>query len=313
MKLIKSSLLIAIFALCATGAEAGLVFEVHTFDGEEGKVLRIGEIEMPDGVTTQLPVGPFKNCTTTGETGFPACQFLKFRPDPGTFADINGSSTDLSGELTSGPGLWVVDMTGEPTINQLIVGFVKDFGAVIADGDEAFQYVGLFFDSRTQGPNAPNLLCATTGLSAVTFDGCFASEDVLKLPTLHLEYEENAPGFTESAVYYDPNNPGHGFDFNVIEPGIFIFYYGHTAAGERLWLISDLYAGEVQYGVPFELTVFERAEGSFGLPGSNETVWGKITFTLQDCGTGHASFAGIDGNQEMDFVRLAGLPGVECQ
>jgi hypothetical protein len=61
-----------------------------------------------------------------------------------------------------------------------------------------------------------------------------------------------------------------------------------------------------------ELTMYERAEGSFGLPGSNETAWGTITFTLYDCGTGHASFSGIDGEQEMDFVRLAGLPGVGC-
>lgn len=311
MKMIKISLLIAIFATFAPGAEAGLVFEVHAFD--EGSIFRIGELEMPEGVSVQLPGGPNKNCTASGEDGFPDCQPLTFRPDPKTFAGINGSSTGLTGEMTADSALWVIDMTDVPSLTTLIAGFVKDFGAVITDGEEGFQYAELYFDTRAEGPNAPNQLCGAAEIALLTFGGCFAAEDVLKLPTIHFEYEEVAPGYMENAVYYDPNNPGHGFDFNVIEPGIFIFYYGHTAAGERLWLISDLYPGEVQYGVPFELTVFERADGSFGLPGSNETVWGTITFTLHDCGTGHATFSGIDGAQEMDFVRLAGLPGIQCQ
>ncbi|NIP19478.1 MAG: hypothetical protein GWM87_15945 [Xanthomonadales bacterium] len=57
--------------------------------------------------------------------------------------------------------------------------------------------------------------------------------------------------------------------------------------------------------------MFEVVDGVFGSPGA-ETAWGTITITLSDCDTGHASFEGLDGVQEMDFVRLVGLRDIDC-
>jgi hypothetical protein len=311
MKNIRIGLLILVFMCCPLAANAGLVFEVHMVDAEN--ILRAGELEFPEGVSVQLPAGPNKNCTTTGEEGFPGCQPVTFRPDQGTFSSINDSSTGLTGELTAASAFWVIDMTDDPTITLLIAGFVQDFAMVITDGEQDFQYVEFYFDTRVEGPKAPNRVCAAARTTLLTYDGCFAAEDVLKTPTVSFELELPAAEFANNAVFFDPSNSGHGFDFNVIQPGIFVYYYGHTASGERLWLISELYTEDLQYGVPFDLDMYEITTGVFGLPEGAETFWGTITFTLDDCNSGHAAFSGNDGGLEMDLVRLAGLPGIGCQ
>jgi hypothetical protein len=310
MKYIKRGLLILVFILGPIGANAGYVFEIHTVD--EGTILRLGEFEMPEGVDVQLPGGPSKNCTATGEEGFPDCQPLIFRPDQKTFSNINDSSTGLTSELTAGSAYWVIDTADEPTLTLVIAGFGQDFGTVITDGEEDFQFVEIYFDTRVNATHAPNQLCAAAGTALLTFEGCWTAEDVLKSPAVSFELETLPSDLANNAVFFDPDNSGHGFDFNVIQGGLVVFYYGHTASGERLWLISAVYTQDLEYGVPFDLDMYEVVEGVFGLPGSSGTVWGTITITLNDCNSGHASFSGMDGDLEMDLVRLAGLPGGAC-
>ena len=116
-----------------------------------------------------------------------------------------------------------------------------------------------------------------------------------------------------SGAFYDSDKPGHGFNFIVHDFGFSAFYYGHTATGERLWLVSSPFSEDLQYGVPFELEMFEVPEGVFGQPVAPETPWGTITINLVDCDSGHASFDGLDGLLEMDLVRLTHLPGIDCQ
>jgi hypothetical protein len=115
-----------------------------------------------------------------------------------------------------------------------------------------------------------------------------------------------------NGLFYDSENPGHGFDINVHETGVTMFYYGHTLNGERLWLISDLTTAEFKFGVPYELIMYELIEGTFGSPVQPAAIWGTITITMTDCNSGHASFSGIDGNMEMDLMRLTGLAGMDC-
>lgn len=113
--------------------------------------------------------------------------------------------------------------------------------------------------------------------------------------------------------FYDVKNPGHGFDFNVHEWGLTVFYYGHTSTGERLWLHSELFTEDLKFGVPYELEMYEVTNGVFGNPVVPVTPWGTITINLVDCNAGHASFNGLDGFLEMDLVRLTRLPGIDCQ
>jgi hypothetical protein len=239
---------------------------------------------------------------------------LLFRPDSKTFSNINDSTFSLTSELSSTSTFWIIfDENDVPTLSLLIAGFVNDFGMVITDGEEDFQFVELYFDTRTDGPNSPNQLCAAAETTPLEFAGCFAADDVLKTSVVSIEFEAPTADFANNALFYDPTNSGHGFDFNVLQGGIVIYYYGHTVSGERLWLISEIYDEDLQYGVPFELDMYEIAEGVFGLPDSDATVWGTITFTLDDCGSGQATFSGIDGDLEMNLERLAGLPDSGCQ
>ena len=115
-----------------------------------------------------------------------------------------------------------------------------------------------------------------------------------------------------NGLFYDPENSGHGFDFNVHEAGLTVYYYGHTSTGERLWLISGLYDGNIEFDVGLELEMFEIVTGVFGSPVEPATSWGTITITMADCDSGHASFNGVDGHLEMDLVRLVGLAGMDC-
>jgi len=115
-----------------------------------------------------------------------------------------------------------------------------------------------------------------------------------------------------NGLFYDPNNSGHGFDFVAHTLGLTVYYYGHTAGGERLWLVSEDYGADLGFDQPFTLEMFEVATGVFGQPESPATAWGTVTIELADCDSGHASFSGLDGSMEMDFVRLTALPGTTC-
>lgn len=115
-----------------------------------------------------------------------------------------------------------------------------------------------------------------------------------------------------NGLFFDPAASGHGFDFNVVDAGMVIYYYGHTVAGERLWLISELFTENLEFNQPFELEFYELPEGTFGKPVENYSSWGRIRFTLESCTTGLAEFDGVDGQMDMYLERLVGLPGLGC-
>lgn len=115
-----------------------------------------------------------------------------------------------------------------------------------------------------------------------------------------------------NGLFYDPANPGHGFDFNMTEYGLIIYYYGHIEDGERLWLISHVFDGTVEYDVPINLPMVELTNGEFNNPVNSTTGWGTLTLTFTDCDSGVAILDGTDGKFEMHFVRGAGLKDIEC-
>jgi hypothetical protein len=134
-------------------------------------------------------------------------------------------------------------------------------------------------------------------------------EDVVETPPP--DFLAHDPGM--NGLFYDPDNPGHGLNFVVHGLGLTVLYYGHSATGERLWLISDTFGDDLEFDVPIEMEMYEVLSGEFGEPQSPVTAWGGITIRLADCDTGHASFSGMDGTLEMDFVRLTYIPSVGCK
>ena len=115
-----------------------------------------------------------------------------------------------------------------------------------------------------------------------------------------------------NGLFFDPNAVGHGFDFNLHEYGVTVYYYGHTADGERLWLVSELFTDGVRYNDPLFLEMRQVAEGTFGQPGSEDS-WGTLAFTFLDCNTVDAVLRGPDGELRLDLVRLVGLEGESCE
>jgi hypothetical protein len=203
------------------------------------------------------------------------------------------------GEAGAGPDdaevvtLWVdpIDEFSTPVIDNVSLDFLNRGGAMISaltirGGHMAGQPA--FFDDLMVGPG---------------FD------DVITPPPA--DGLNNDLGV--NGLFYDPNNPGHGFNFVVHGSGLTVYHYGHTATGERLWLVSETFAGDLEFDAPIELAMSEVLSGVFGQPQFELTSWGTLTIDLADCDTGHASFSGIDGALEMDFIRLTGIPGIRCQ
>jgi len=115
-----------------------------------------------------------------------------------------------------------------------------------------------------------------------------------------------------NGLFFDTDNPGHGFDFNMTEYGLIIYYYGHTSDGERLWLISSLFVDPIEFNSPVTLNMIEVSIGTFNAPFPLETSWGSLTLTMTDCNNGIAVLAGEDGQFEMSFTRGAGLKDISC-
>ena len=188
--------------------------------------------------------------------------------------------------------VWVdrVDESSPPVIDAVPVDLVnRGGGGITAVSMRGRQMAGMpaYFDDLAVG---------------------YTFEDVTDLPGGGLTNDLGMTG-----LFYDPNNPGHGFNFVVHGGGFTAYYYGHTATGERLWLMSETLDNDLQFNVAYELEMYEMVSGVFGLPELPATTWGAITLLLADCDTGEASFSGLDGALEMDFVRLTSMPGIGCQ
>lgn len=116
-----------------------------------------------------------------------------------------------------------------------------------------------------------------------------------------------------NGLFYDPDNPGHGFNFIVHRYGWTTYYFGHTVSGERLWLVSDNHEGDLEFDSPFVVELFEVLSGTFGRPQQPVTSWGIAEIILWDCDSGRAMLSGRDGNLLINFVRLSEMPGTGCQ
>jgi len=116
-----------------------------------------------------------------------------------------------------------------------------------------------------------------------------------------------------SGIFYDPDNPGHGFDFIAHDQGFTVYYYGHTADGERLWLISETITTNLVYSQPYRLLMYEVSDGVFGQPELPASEWGVISITLYDCDSGHADLAGKDGRFSMNLARLVRFGDSSCE
>lgn len=114
-----------------------------------------------------------------------------------------------------------------------------------------------------------------------------------------------------SGLWYDPAYNGVGFNFLAADNGFFATYYGRTAAGGLLWLIStEVPVGTLKTGTKYTMVLGNTTAGTFSTPAFALGNWGKVEVTFSSCTKATAVLSGIDGTQTMNLQRLGAIAGV---
>lgn len=117
-----------------------------------------------------------------------------------------------------------------------------------------------------------------------------------------------------SGLWYDPVYSGSGFDFKILESGLLVTYFGWDAAGNRLWLMSDIGPKVLEWNTPVVINMNYTVGGVFTNPQDNVVQWGSLTLNFSTCEAAIASLAGKDGVQNLSLRLLAGIAGQSgCQ
>jgi len=125
---------------------------------------------------------------------------------------------------------------------------------------------------------------------------------------------ENPAGL--SGLWFDPALDGEGYNIIYTSSGLLVYFYGYNDSGERIWLISEIYTEELNFGQSIDLSILEISGGTFALPAlpaENATVWGNLNITFNDCISGEFILDGIDGIKVSQTQKLADIAGVVCE
>jgi endoglucanase len=303
-------------------------FNIYT-DAPEGGALTYGSAAgIFDVMSAEHPREGTRAIRWTGAGSYGAFGF-DFQPDLDLQYLVDrgyGLNLQIRGNLPSG-GISVRFMdsdTEEPDDRPWRMGLEIDQSRVTWNGDWHQVYVplaeleeqGAWEAGAWYGPegkfdwSAVDRLEFSSGIDGL--DGIVVGIDDVRIVAANPGSPRLTSDAGASGLFYDSATPGHGFDFNVLDAGLVVYYYGHTNSGERLWLISEPFSGDLEFNQPFELEFFELPEGAFGSPVESYASWGTIRFTLESCTTGFAQFDGVDGTLDMRLERLAGLPGLGC-
>jgi len=112
-----------------------------------------------------------------------------------------------------------------------------------------------------------------------------------------------------SGLWYDPVYSGSGFTFQMLESGIQVTYLGWDAAGNRLWLVSDIGPKVLEWNTPVVINMNSTVGGVFNNPQHNVVQWGSLTLNFSTCEAATASLVGKDGVQDLSLRLLAGIAG----
>jgi ELWxxDGT repeat protein len=118
--------------------------------------------------------------------------------------------------------------------------------------------------------------------------------------------------------WYDPATSGQGLVLHPVnDQQMIVSFYGYKNDSERLWLIGA-YNGEVVKGESLVIDMIAASGGNFGefTPEDiTESAWGTLTINFAGCENATATLDGVDGQQTMNMVKLAGLQGsaLNCQ
>jgi hypothetical protein len=118
-----------------------------------------------------------------------------------------------------------------------------------------------------------------------------------------------------AGLWYDPDLDGEGFNVITAPTGTVLFFYGYTANGQRLWLISETFSNGIAFDQVLDLQMFEAQGGTFDQPApSSEALseWGRLKGLFDACGTGRFALHGNDGVKTTYQIKLAGITDGNC-
>jgi hypothetical protein len=160
------------------------------------------------------------------------------------------------------------------------------------------------------------ILIADDELSDPTAKRFAARENPLNdnRPKLIVSYEISELQMATSGLWFDPALDGEGYNVIQSPAGTVVFFYGYTANGERLWLVSETSIDPIVIGEELLLELFRGQPGNFDNPAPSTQLqsWGSLSITLDSCTTGQFILQGVDGNKTANVVKLAGIQGTNC-
>lgn len=139
-------------------------------------------------------------------------------------------------------------------------------------------------------------------------------------PRLEVEYSMESdptpvPGSDFSGPWFDASSDGEGYLVFNTPAGWLIYFFGYSADGDRLWLVSNLLDIEnLVLGQAYEFSMLVGTPGSFAMPTPSADLesWGTLQVLLTDCVTGVFVLDGVDGMKTSDVTKLIGIEGSSC-
>ena len=111
-----------------------------------------------------------------------------------------------------------------------------------------------------------------------------------------------------AGMWYDPTLEGEGFNVLVTPNGLAVYFYGYAADGEGLWLLSDVYQGEIRFGQDINLPLYKAVRGEFDSPvPSSEALikYGSLSMSFGSLRSATFTINGFDGSKISNVVFLA--------
>ena len=158
------------------------------------------------------------------------------------------------------------------------------------------------------------LIAAEDSTTAKRFDSRSNPDEAFR-PLLEVEFSATGSSFDYSGLWFDPSLDGEGYIVYETPYGWLIYFFGYSASGEFMWLVSEIVTlDQLLFGVPFELPMLIGEPGSFEqpTPSSELQPWGTLSVTFNSCTTGEFKLEGLDGDKTSNVVKLVGVEDTDC-
>lgn len=160
------------------------------------------------------------------------------------------------------------------------------------------------------------ILIAPEGVTGVKRFHSRSNVEAASRPVLEVEYSVTGSASDYSGLWYDPDLAGEGYIVYKTPFGWLIYFFGHSATGELLWITSDLVTlDQLIFGQPIEFPMMIAEPGTFDspTPPSELQPYGTLSVIFNSCTSGEFTLNGLDGEKVSNVVKLVGVEGTQCE